>query len=320
MGCLQLTYEPILKIVSEKEHKQTLGRAKNRVKAYQYKYNGKELQDELGLNMYAMDARLYDPAIGRWTVQDPITHHSMSPYNAFDGNPVYWADPSGADAVYNWDTGKYMDGDKEVSFETAMGQQGLNSNGSKKSNEKSDPGRRRGVRQRSDNRGRSTSGSLVFDARGQELLSHWLNGSGKNLELSGDNWQEYMKENGILSEQIEGKLLSYLSGIREMLKTKGKPSTIDLKFHGEIENGYFTGYEMLHGSNSKLGDTQIKGTVEYNSKTSQFDFNIQVIWNDKIDPNASYDEDVMLNNLLNVFYTPKDYNVKIKWNEKVSVK
>ncbi len=67
--------------------------------AYQYKYNGKELQDELGLNMYDMDMRQYDPAIGRWVVLDPVIHHSMSPYNAFDNNPVFWADPSGADAM-----------------------------------------------------------------------------------------------------------------------------------------------------------------------------------------------------------------------------
>src|SRR5690554_4598842 len=66
---------------------------------YQYKYNGKEWQDELGLNMYAMDLRQYDPAIGRWVVQDPVTHFEYSPYNAFDNNPVFWADPSGADAV-----------------------------------------------------------------------------------------------------------------------------------------------------------------------------------------------------------------------------
>ena len=66
---------------------------------YMYKYNGQEWQDELGLNMYAMDMRQYDPAIGRWVVQDPVIHHSMSPYNSFDNNPVFWADPSGADAT-----------------------------------------------------------------------------------------------------------------------------------------------------------------------------------------------------------------------------
>jgi len=62
---------------------------------FMYKYNGKEFQDELGLNMYAMDMRHYDPAIARWVVHDPITHFYQSPYSAFDGNPVFWADPSG---------------------------------------------------------------------------------------------------------------------------------------------------------------------------------------------------------------------------------
>ncbi|MEG0696503.1 MAG: RHS repeat-associated core domain-containing protein [Algoriella sp.] len=33
---------------------------------YEYKYNGKELQDELNLNLYDYGARNYDPAIGRF--------------------------------------------------------------------------------------------------------------------------------------------------------------------------------------------------------------------------------------------------------------
>ncbi|MEN9324032.1 MAG: hypothetical protein RL699_1812, partial [Bacteroidota bacterium] len=64
-----------------------------------YKFNGMEYQDELGLNLYDMDMRDYDPAIGRWTGIDPVTHFPQSPYNAFDGNPVTFADPSGADGV-----------------------------------------------------------------------------------------------------------------------------------------------------------------------------------------------------------------------------
>ena len=65
---------------------------------YQYKYNGKEYQDELGLNVYDFGLRQYDPAIGRWTSQDPVIHFEYSPYNAFDNNPVFWSDPSGADS------------------------------------------------------------------------------------------------------------------------------------------------------------------------------------------------------------------------------
>jgi RHS repeat-associated protein len=62
-----------------------------------YKFNGCEYQDELGLNLYDMDMRDYDPAIGRWTGIDPVTHFSQSPYCAFDNNPALIADPSGAD-------------------------------------------------------------------------------------------------------------------------------------------------------------------------------------------------------------------------------
>ncbi|WP_422106606.1 hypothetical protein [Winogradskyella sp.] len=51
-----------------------------------------------------MDVRHYDAAIARWTGIDPVTHHSMSTYLAFDGNPVYWADPSGADSENDWES------------------------------------------------------------------------------------------------------------------------------------------------------------------------------------------------------------------------
>ncbi len=67
-----------------------------------YKYNGVELNESLGLNLYEMDFRQYDPAIARFTSIDPVTHWSMSTYTGFDNNPVYWADPSGADGIINW--------------------------------------------------------------------------------------------------------------------------------------------------------------------------------------------------------------------------
>ena len=65
--------------------------------ASKFKYNDVELEEALGLDLYEMEFRMYDPAIGRFTSIDPITHHSYSTYNAFDNNPIFWADPSGAD-------------------------------------------------------------------------------------------------------------------------------------------------------------------------------------------------------------------------------
>ena len=67
--------------------------------ARKFKYNGMELETVHGTDWYEMDMRQYDPAIARWTAIDPVTHHSQSTYTSYDNNPVFWADPSGADAV-----------------------------------------------------------------------------------------------------------------------------------------------------------------------------------------------------------------------------
>lgn len=47
------------------------------------------------------------PAIARWTSIDPITHHSNSTYNAFDNNPIFWADLSGANS-WSFIGGSYL--------------------------------------------------------------------------------------------------------------------------------------------------------------------------------------------------------------------
>ena len=64
---------------------------------YQYKYNGKEFQDELGLNVYAYGWRDYDPAIGRFLKIDRFAekYSSVTPYNYAGNNPVYFVDIKG---------------------------------------------------------------------------------------------------------------------------------------------------------------------------------------------------------------------------------
>jgi RHS repeat-associated protein len=79
---------------------------------FQYKYNGKEYQDELELNWYDMEARNYMPDIGRWGNMDELAEafKDLSPYNFSYNNPISFSDPSGLapeDSRSDEDFGKY---------------------------------------------------------------------------------------------------------------------------------------------------------------------------------------------------------------------
>jgi len=66
---------------------------------YRFGYNGMEKDDEVkgNANSYTTEFRQYDPRLGRWMSLDPLmdNYAEMSPYVAFNNNPIYFTDPDG---------------------------------------------------------------------------------------------------------------------------------------------------------------------------------------------------------------------------------
>ncbi len=62
-----------------------------------YKYNGKELTDEFGLNWLDYGARIFDPILARWNSIDPLSSNmsNWSHYNYTFNNPIKYIDPDG---------------------------------------------------------------------------------------------------------------------------------------------------------------------------------------------------------------------------------
>ena len=62
-----------------------------------YTYNGKELNEDFGLNWLDYSKRWYDPAIARFPSIDPQVekYYPFSPYNYVANNPINSIDPQG---------------------------------------------------------------------------------------------------------------------------------------------------------------------------------------------------------------------------------
>lgn len=82
--------------------------------AQKFGYNGKELNEELGLEWHDFGARNYDAALGRWFNIDNLAEkfNPISPYVYTLNNPIIFADPDGNDVILKI-AGERMEGYKK---------------------------------------------------------------------------------------------------------------------------------------------------------------------------------------------------------------
>jgi RHS repeat-associated protein len=76
------------------------------IKVNPYLYNGKEANTHAGVNLFDYGARMYDPAIGRWFVSDPLAEAApgWTPYRYGFNNPMRYTDPTGM--IYDFKNGE----------------------------------------------------------------------------------------------------------------------------------------------------------------------------------------------------------------------
>jgi RHS repeat-associated protein len=67
-------------------------------------FQGKEFEKDINLNWYDFDARMYEPALGRFNGVDPLANkfNAWSPYNFTLNNPVMYVDPTGTEPYGYW--------------------------------------------------------------------------------------------------------------------------------------------------------------------------------------------------------------------------
>jgi hypothetical protein len=159
-----------------------------------------------------------------------------------------------------------------------------------------------------------------MDKQGETILGTWLYGGGGTYEVEDESWTEYMMAHVGLRNQILAKLAPAVRKIADRKKLGRFP--ISERFHVELlENSGFSGYALLHGTNSTVGDFVLSGWAEVQEagRPVEGDYDIEMdlrfTWNDIVDPNRKYfmDKARSLAAKIVTFGSPKDYRLSIHW-------
>ena len=168
------------------------------------------------------------------------------------------------------------------------------------------------------------------DKQGRYILDQWLSGTADVITLDSDDWGDYMRAEPNLREEIYKKLNGDAHDMWETVQRSSGTvqQKYDTSFHGDVaikssrgkpkNGGYYTGYELLHGSKGGafyragsqiypalgarggsvwLKDVQIKGefiAVRSGAAGSPYTVtykDLHFVWNDVVNPNPIYTKD-----------------------------
>jgi RHS repeat-associated protein len=170
-------------------------------------------------------------------------------------------------------------------------------------------------------------GDVISDWAGRVLLLRYLNGEGGAFLVYNDPaWTEYMTANNQYTEvfrtEVRNTLRNY--AIKEICGKYSVGTTIKVNipsFHADLANGEAAiGYYFLNGSNSDVGDFQIKGKAKILNKAEsqccRVEFDLNFRWNDIMDPNPQYDSDTIKSIFGDIITLGKaqPYIARIQWH------
>lgn len=150
---------------------------------------------------------------------------------------------------------------------------------------------------------------IAEDDIAEKLFSWWIEGNVSRVASYNDEISDYLKEHQKIKEGIGASLA------KEILKHS---TDIDVSYGGELEleNGYRSGYSLLHAPNPKFTmKGKIKNKLKYNTCDKIID--VMFTWYDRMDPNPSYVIDKFL---ARQFPGGGDYDISISWTEQIELK
>lgn len=265
-----------------------------------------------------MEFRQYDPAIARFTSIDPVTHHSMSTFAAYDNNPVFWADPTGADSEsdYDWKTKTYRSG----SFGAAMANVGLNTDGTPSQQKPKSKARK----------ARDKYVGMINDANedgyhvAADNLQRWLDGTGGTKTLDSE-WLKSFRAVRKAEDKNIGRFEAQLAKLARGLKDGGTKNFTDYWDASLTPNAYS---ELYYASGtSQLTSTgsftlKRKGDKIYISGTIHHEWNDPYNWHKGLNAGVSVpgngfvkDSDAIL---VEREFGAKSFHMKSSWSNSVS--